>query len=127
MITTRSRKATTYALAAVFTAGAAVTMAGPAHANDAEGETRHGCPEGAVCVYPQDNWNGGQPEHVYHSYGSHPLKDEYGVQRLFNNQHSGATVALCKGADGTNCGTEMNPMTYADVDFTEFNSIRLSL
>jgi len=126
MIKNRARKATTYAFAAALTAGAAVTMVSPAHADDVEAQARHGCPYGAVCIYPQDNWNGGKPEHVYHSYGAHPLHEEYGVQRLFNNQYGGSTVSLCKGTDGTNCGTEMDPNTYADVDFTPFNTIRLN-
>ncbi len=66
----------------------------------------HGCPYGAVCVYPQNRgWNGDRPSLKYWSYGSHNLSHQYGTHRIFNNQYGGAKIEACFGYNGTGGGT----------------------
>lgn len=124
------RKATGYIFATAALAASAVMMGGSAQAAegtvDAEGEYA-GCPTGAVCVYPGAHWNGGEPEHIYYSYGGHNLEDEFGTHRIFNNQHSGATAHTCTGYDGGgDCSGGLKPWTYSDKNLTPINSIKLS-
>lgn len=112
--------------AAALTAGGTLAATGSAQADDSPGAQRgyEGCGHGSACIYPDGSWDK-NPEHSYWSYGVHPLHNEVGVHRLFNNQKGGATVSLCKGADGTNCGDPMGEFMYKDIDLTPYNSIRL--
>ena len=130
MIRNGLRKATGYAFATAVLSASAIATGGTAQAADgsvdAKGKEYAGCPSGAVCIYPQGNWNGGKPEHIYYSYGGHDLYNEYGTHRVFNNQHSGATVSACTGSGGSNCGKGMGPWKYRDVNLTPVNSIKLS-
>lgn len=131
MIGNRVRMAASYAVTvAAMSMGAMATMTGAAQADEpgsaqARGGEYAGCPYGAVCLYPDDSWNGGNPEHIYWTYGVHKLSDEYGMHRLFNNQSGDATAQACRGADGTDCGGEIPPWEYRDGDLTPGNSIRL--
>ncbi|MFI6481148.1 hypothetical protein ACIBH1_24675 [Nonomuraea sp. NPDC050663] len=85
----------------------------------------HGCPSGAVCIYPGAGWNGDRPTHSYYSYGAHNLRDMYGVHRVFNNQTDGATVRTCTGYNGSGCQGFMGPGWYIDKNLTPINSITL--
>ena len=84
-----------------------------------------GCPLGAVCVYPDDSWNGGDPTYVFWSYGAHRIYDQYGEHRVFNNQTGLAYAELCTGSDGENCDNLIGPGEYTDINLTEVNSINL--
>ncbi|MFB4423815.1 hypothetical protein C5F59_022360 [Streptomyces sp. QL37] len=110
-----------------FAAGAVlVTGAGSQAAEAGARATVHGCPSGAVCLYPGSGWNGDKPEHMYWSYGAHNLVDETGTHRVLNNQTGGATAALCKGYDGVNCGDKGYPGETIVTNMTPINSIRLA-
>ncbi|WP_346268220.1 hypothetical protein [Streptomyces sp. SCUT-3] len=88
--------------------------------------TYAGCPSGYVCIYQGASWNNGVTEHKYYTYGAHNLVNEYGTHRVFNNQTGDATVQLCRGYNGVDCGSKIKPWTYVDVDLTPYNSIKLS-
>lgn len=131
MMSNRVRQAAAYAFAAAALSTSVVGAAsGTAHAGVSSGantaDTWQGCPEGAVCIYTGDSWNGGNPEHIYWSYGAHKLYDEYGKNRVYNNQTGDATVSFCTGSDGTNCGSTIHADHYGGRDLTPINSIRLS-
>ena len=132
MTTSRVRKAAGYAVAAtVLSVTGAIGASAPAQADQLSSERSpaggafEGCPYGAVCIYPDDSWNGGNPEHVYWSYGTHKLYNEYGTHRVFNNQSGNASARICKGSSGTKCGEKLIPFRYMDVNLTPINSIRL--
>ena len=83
-----------------------------------------GCPSGAVCVYPDASWNGGNPSYVFWSYGVHRIYNQYGVYRVFNNQTDDATIQLCIGSDGTDC--TYLPAGWTKIyDLTIINSVAL--
>ena len=84
-----------------------------------------GCPSGAVCVYPNDSWNGGQPTYVFWSYGTHKIYNQFGQHRVYNNQTGGAGANLCTESNGTNCGATLRAGYYADVNLTTINTINL--
>ncbi|HIZ35591.1 MAG TPA: hypothetical protein H9815_07415 [Candidatus Ruania gallistercoris] len=85
---------------------------------------RHGCPAGAVCIYPGDGWNGGNPSHVFWSYGVHRIYNQYGDHLIYNNQTDDAVVDICYGADGTDCA--YIPADYAlTFNLTPINSVSL--
>src|SRR6185437_8017682 len=73
----RSRRA---GKAAALTFAAACTMA-LGSATAAHASTWDGCPDGAVCVYPegQDSTDTSVPELVLWSYGAHNLSNMYGL------------------------------------------------
>lgn len=125
---TRIRRAAGHAGAiAALALGATAAATGTAQADATDGAAQRGyegCPHGAACIYPDASWNA-DPEHVYWTYGAHPLHNEFGVHRVLNNQTDGATVRLCKGADGTDCGAPGDEFTFGDFDLTPYNSIRL--
>jgi hypothetical protein len=87
----------------------------------------HGCPYGAVCVYPQNRgWNGDRPSLKYWSYGPHNLSHQYGTHQIFNNQYGGAKVEACFGYNGTGGGTLMLGAGAAwDFNLTPVNSLVL--
>ena len=85
----------------------------------------HGCPSGAVCVYPSDSWNGGNPTYVFWSYGSHKIYNQYGTHRIFNNQYGDAFASACRGGNGNDCRAAIRPGSYSDTYLTPINSIRL--
>lgn len=86
----------------------------------------HGCPYGAVCIYPQNKgWNGDRPSLTYWSYGPHNLSNQYGTHRIYNNQYGGA-VEACFGSNGTGGGTLLLGAGYAyDYNLTPVNSVVL--
>ncbi len=121
--------------AAALTFAAACTMA-LGSATAAHASTWDGCPDGAVCVYPegQDSTDTSVPELVLWSYGAHNLSNMYGSHDVINNQTGGASANLCLGYNGTNCNdpqvanngrVDAQWVTVA-VDFTPINSITLN-
>ncbi|MFJ1586491.1 hypothetical protein ACIOC1_24615 [Streptomyces sp. NPDC088197] len=88
-------------VAALALSVAAVGTVGAVRA-DAAGGTVHGCPYGAVCVYPNDtDWGNDHPSFVYWSYGAHNLSNQYGWHDVLNNQSGGARARLWTGYNGT--------------------------
>jgi hypothetical protein len=87
----------------------------------------HGCPYGAVCIYPQNKgWNGDRPSLMYWSYGPHNLSNQYGTHRIFNNQYGGAKVEACLGYNGRGGGTLLVAAGAAfDYNLTPVNSVVL--
>lgn len=136
MSTTRTRKNLTGLLASVALSMIAMTgLSGAAQASPiqapqgAEAEataSSHGCPSGAVCIYPGRGWNGGNPTYIFYSYGVHKIYNQFGTQRVYNNQYGGAVADLCIGSNGTNCETYLVE-GYADIDLEPINSLRLRL
>lgn len=111
--------------ATALATGAVLTLGGTANAAEAAG-TIHGCPSGAVCLYPNASWNGDKPSHRFYSYGTHKIYNQYGKKRWFNNQTGGAKAYRCKNSNGTNCGGNQRAGTYYDHDFTPINSVKLA-
>lgn len=112
---------------AVFAIVAVVSpRAGPAHAAVTSEPATQGCPYGAVCVYPDDSWNGGKPSLIFVTYGVHQLTGQLGYKRFFNNQYDDAHAELCTGGNGTGCRDDQPAGTYYDYNFTPINSILLS-
>ncbi|MDJ0385170.1 hypothetical protein [Streptomyces sp. G-G2] len=86
----------------------------------------HGCPSGAVCIYPQDaGWNNDHPSNVYYSYGAHNLSNQNGNHYVSNNQTGGASMRTCTGYDGQGCQGYLLAGTYMIKDLTPINSITL--
>ena len=89
--------------------------------------TYQGCPSGYVCLYPQDaGWNGGNPSYKWYSYGAHNLSNQFGTHRIFNNQTGGAIARNCTGYNGTGCQGVQAANTYADYNYTPYNSVVLA-
>lgn len=85
----------------------------------------HGCPSGAVCIYPQNRgWNGDRPGLTFWAYGPHNLSNLYGTHRVLNNQYGGAQVEACFGYNGTGRGTFLLG-TVIDYNLTPVNSLVL--
>ena len=123
----RIRNATMSLLATVaLTLTALVGLSGSAEAGPDRppGDDDSGCPAGAVCIYPGDGWNGGNPSHVFWSYGVHRIYNQFGDHLIYNNQTHGAVVDICYGADGTDCA--YIPANYAvTFNLTPINSVSL--
>ncbi|MFE6838118.1 hypothetical protein ACFVFI_25215 [Streptomyces sp. NPDC057705] len=85
-----------------------------------------GCPEGAVCIYPQNQNPAVKPTHVFYSYGAHNLNNQFGNHWVLNNQYGGATANLCTGSNGAGCGGPIAAKTGVYADLTPINSIRLN-
>ncbi|MER5732074.1 hypothetical protein ABT084_27720 [Streptomyces sp. NPDC002138] len=86
----------------------------------------HGCPSGAVCIYPQDaGWNNDSPSLTYYSYGAHNLSNQYGNHYIANNQTGGATMRTCTGYNGTGCQGYLLAGTWMIKDLGPINSITL--
>ena len=128
MTTTRFRQATLSLFAALaFAITAIIAVAPMAHA-DADSTiapSGTGCPSGAVCIYPDDSWNGGNPTYVFWSYGAHQIYNQYGEHRVYNNQTGGAGVTLCQHSDGDECGYIVPAGEYSDYKLDRVNSFLL--
>ena len=103
-----------------------VALSGAAQAEDraVDATVDTGCPRGAVCVYPDDSWNGGNPTYVFWSYGTHKIYNQFGFHRVYNNQTGGAGSSLCAGSNGTDC-EPLSAGFFWDTDLTPINSIKL--
>lgn len=121
----RSTITRTAIAATALATGAVLTLGGTATAVEAAA-TIHGCPSGAVCLYPNASWNGDRPSHAFYSYGTHRIYDQIGMKRWFNNQTGGAKAYRCTGSTGTGCGGNQAAGTYYDYDFTPINSVKLA-
>ncbi|GAB3930613.1 hypothetical protein GCM10011575_47730 [Microlunatus endophyticus] len=95
-------------LAVAATLLAIVGIAVSSGSAQAASGTVHGCPRGAVCIYPQNKgWNGGHPESggVFYSYGPHNLSGQHGNHYVLNNQTDTypnmSLAAGCTGYNGT--------------------------
>ncbi|WP_432004702.1 hypothetical protein [Streptomyces parvus] len=111
--------------ATVLATGAVLTMGGTANAAPTAG-TIQGCPAGYVCLYPGSGWNGGKPTHKFYTYGTHKIYNQFGTMRIFNNQTGGAKAYVCKGGNGTDCGTAIQAGGSRVVNITPINSIKLT-
>lgn len=119
MTRTRTRTIATAVVSLAATAG----VAGVAHAGTTppSGELT-GCPTGAVCVYPDTDWNWGTPSHIFYGTGVHDVRPEFGEHRVYNNQGDLDYADLC-AVEG--CDHLIAPGEYTDVDLTGVDSIRL--
>ncbi len=53
----------------------------------AAGATIHGCPSGAVCIYPQNaGWNNDKPSFEFFSYGAHNLSNQVGRHYVLSTE-----------------------------------------
>ena len=99
------------------------------------GRPGHGCPSGAVCVYPTSTtFNTGPETHgKYYSYGYHNLHDQIGTHLVYDNQYSvggaNAGATFCGEYDGR--GGPSLALTHTgawtDMKLTYINSITLWL
>ncbi|MBT2448890.1 hypothetical protein J7F03_17685 [Streptomyces sp. ISL-43] len=111
--------------AAFATATAAVlALSGTAGAQPAD--TWAGCPDGAVCIYPQNQNPAVKPSQIFHSYGAHNLNNQYGNHWVLNNQYGGASASLCTGSNGVNCGNPIAQGRGVYADLGPINSITLN-
>ncbi|HLS62892.1 MAG TPA: hypothetical protein VK060_05925 [Ruania sp.] len=127
MTTNRIRRSVSAVLTGVVLSGAAMLgMSSAAQAvEDAPPIDNHGCPLGAVCVYPDASWNGGNPTYAFYSYGAHKIYNQYGKHRVFNNQYGEGYAALSPDSDGSSWGRALEPGEVIDVNLTSVNSILL--
>jgi hypothetical protein len=124
----RTRKATAITSAVVaLLAGGASVVATPA---SAAGPRLHGCPYGAVCIYPEGrglNDDRPEPGGIYFSYGAHNLRNQLHSHTIVNNQYGGARYALCTRYGGFGWCTKLVAPGRADpYDLTPYNSIVLA-
>ena len=127
MTSTRFRQSATRLFAAfalTLTGVAAVSSTAQADQTPPPGGGT-GCPLGAVCVYPDDDWNGGNPTYVFYSYGAHQIYNQYGDHRVYNNQYDEAFADLCSGSHGNSCDHRLAAGEYIDYNLTPINSIDL--
>ena len=127
------KSAAAVAIAGGATFAGAGALAPGAHASDVRpasvqaASSLHGCPSGAVCIYPQDaGYNGDRPSDVYWSYGPHKLYNQYGTHMVVNNQYGGALATLCTGSDGTGCIDWLPAGGAVPAYLTPYNSIKLA-
>ncbi|MEU6864559.1 hypothetical protein ABZ924_14970 [Streptomyces sp. NPDC046876] len=118
------RKTIRGAAALATAAAAVVALAGAADARPADDWA--GCPDGAVCIYPQNQNPAVAPSQIFYSYGAHKLFDQYGNHWVLNNQYGGATASLCTGSNGTGCGGPIAQGTGVYADLGPINSITLN-
>ncbi|MFJ6746735.1 MULTISPECIES: hypothetical protein [unclassified Streptomyces] len=123
--TAKKAAATTAALlgGALLSIGAG---AAPAQAQAHTAAASHGCPSGYVCLYPNGSWNGDRPIYKWTTYGAHNISGQYGTKRFFNNQTGGAIARNCTGSNGTGCQGAQRAGTYADYNYTPYNSVLLA-
>ncbi|MFJ8351737.1 hypothetical protein ACIQ9J_36430 [Streptomyces sp. NPDC094153] len=121
----RSTITKTAIVATALAAGAVLAFGGTANAATAAA-TIHGCPSGAVCLYPGPSWSNDNPTYIFYSYGAHKIYNQFGMKRFYNNQTGGAIARNCYDADGKNCGGIQRAGTYYDYDYTPYNSILLA-
>lgn len=112
------------ALAAVTAATAALALGGGVL--PAQAASNHGCPSGWACIYPQDaGWNGDRPSLKYYNYGTYQLSNQFGNHYVYNNQTGGAPIWLCTDWNGNTCPWYVAAGSYAVVNLTPINSVKL--
>jgi hypothetical protein len=112
--------------AAVLTAATAAVVALTGMAEAKPADSWAGCPDGAVCIYPQDQNPAVAPSQVFYTYGPHNLSGQFGNHWVLNNQTGGATASLCTGNDGVGCGNPIAAKTGVYANLTPINSITLN-
>jgi hypothetical protein len=111
---------------AAATAATAAMMVGTTSQAQAATDDWAGCPEGAVCIYPEGQDPAVSPTHVFWSYGPHNLSGQYGYHWVLNNQTGGARAKLCNGYDGGgSCHHGMAANHGWWTDLTPVNSVVL--
>ncbi len=133
--TIKKRLTVTCTAAALLVGGAsfaatsanAAAAAKPAKVGGVTAQAVHGCPSGALCVYPGVGLNGGHPSLVFYAYGPHNLSNQFGYHTMYNNQTGGAGFKMCYGYNGTgSCsGVARSVGEYAPYNLTPINSIVL--
>jgi serine/threonine protein kinase len=117
--TSSSKKATT-------TDPRAGTVAAPA--TQAGTTIKRGCPAGAVCMYTESGWGADSPQHVWTSYNTYTLSNEWGTRYIFNNQY--ATSSGRAGAYAcetkSSCSISIAMDTYQKVDIGPINFIKVT-
>ena len=104
----------------------ALLLLGTTATSPAQGQTRYECPSGYVCIYPEKVFIGDtKPSNKYYRYGIYKLSNQYNTHWVYNNQTGGASVALCKNSNGTNCPYTLYQNEYGFYNFTPINSIKL--
>ena len=129
MTTIQLRRSALGVLAALMLAMTAlVGISGPAQAAypDPPAADKTGCPRGAVCVYPNGSWNGGNPTYVFWSYDAHKIYNQYGIHRVYNNQTDDARAYICENGNGTSCTYYIPAGTYYDYNLSPINSVKLT-
>ncbi len=125
---------------AAAVAGLASAVIGTAVPAQAAGAV-HGCPSGAVCVYPENaGWNGNSPSIELWSYGPHNLSDQFGHHYVLNNQVDDggfpAIAMLCKAYNGKDCTgptyyqygrSSKKGVSWGDPDLTPIDSVVLTV
>ncbi|MBB2892235.1 hypothetical protein [Flexivirga oryzae] len=112
-------------------AAGGAALAAPATA--ASGPSYHGCPYGAVCVYPGGTgFNHDHPKYVWYSYAGHNIYNELGTNRIVNNQSANAGFGLCRYSNGTGGVVDVAPWpienyspSYEDFHAKLVNSVDL--
>lgn len=115
------------ALAAGATAVLATSALLAPHA-EAAGKSLHGCPSGAVCIYPTKGGLKAGPERgeIFYSYGAHNLTNQYGKHVIVNNQYQGAGFRVCYSYGGRNCtGIDRFRGVYYPFDLAKVDSFTL--
>ncbi|MET7619177.1 hypothetical protein [Streptomyces sp. NPDC005408] len=110
------------AAALATTAAAVMALSGTAEAKPADWA---GCPDGAVCIYPQNQNPAVSPSQIFWSYGPHNLSNQFGNHWVLNNQTGGATASLCTGYNGAGCGERIAQDHGVYADLSPINSITL--
>ncbi|KOG55072.1 MULTISPECIES: hypothetical protein [Streptomyces] len=103
---------------------AVIALSGTVEAKPADAWA--GCPDGAVCIYPQNQNPAVKPTHIFYAYGAHNLSNQFGNHWVLNNQYGGATANLCRGLGGQDCGGNIAAKTGVYADLTPINSVRLN-
>lgn len=125
MIRNRIRKKLSGALvSAALTATALCGLSGAAQATSTPAASSHGCPSGAVCIYPDDSWSG-DPTYVFWSYDTHRIYNQYGDHRIFNNQTGNAWASLSRSSNGDAPISYIAPGNYTDENLTPINAVNL--
>jgi hypothetical protein len=91
------------AVATIALAITGVTLAASkaSNASAASGPSYHGCPYGAVCIYPQNKgFNNGDWTYAFYSFAGHNIYNQVGTHRIVDNQYGSHYVGLCAKANG---------------------------
>lgn len=86
----------------------------------------NGCRVGYACMYTDNGWINGTPEHAYLQYRCYNLRNETGDRVLFNNQTGGATMRWYSGYNCSNRLGVLYPPNSWGVNITPVNSISLN-
>ena len=122
-------------VSAIMAASASAYGGAPPFPAHIYGTPGHGCPPGALCIYPtsDDFRTGPEAGGMFFSYGAHNLHGQYGRHLVYNNQYPvngvDAGASFCEKYNGTGGAYEEmpNPGAYSPVWLTPVNSVTLWL